>query len=79
MFYAAAFLHGTSYSFPSGHAMESLVGYGMEAAAAKRLRVVLRTYQRERISCVEIFKADTGQYSISIPARGRWDDDSLFQ
>src|ERR1039458_10713831 len=29
--YAAAFLHGTSYSFPSGHAMESLVGYGMLA------------------------------------------------
>ena len=29
--YAAAFLHGTSYSFPSGHAMGSLVGYGMLA------------------------------------------------
>ncbi len=28
---AAAFLHGTSYSFPSGHAMGSLIGYGMLA------------------------------------------------
>jgi membrane protein DedA with SNARE-associated domain/membrane-associated phospholipid phosphatase len=27
--YATAFLHGTSFSFPSGHAMGSLVGYGM--------------------------------------------------
>jgi undecaprenyl-diphosphatase len=29
--YAAAFLHGQSFSFPSGHAMGSLVGYGMLA------------------------------------------------
>jgi membrane-associated phospholipid phosphatase len=28
---AAAFLHGASFSFPSGHAMGSLVGYGMLA------------------------------------------------
>src|SRR5467141_3402878 len=29
--YAAAFLHDYSWSFPSGHAMESLIGYGMLA------------------------------------------------
>ena len=28
---AADFLHGTSFSFPSGHAMGSLIGYGMLA------------------------------------------------
>ena len=31
--YAAAFLHGSSYSFPSGHAMGSLIGYGFLAFA----------------------------------------------
>ena len=31
--YAAAFLHGTSYSFPSGHAMGSVIGYGFLAYA----------------------------------------------
>jgi len=31
--YAAAFLHGTSYSFPSGHAMGSMIGYGFVAYA----------------------------------------------
>ncbi len=31
--YAAAFLHGTSYSFPSGHAMGSIIGYGFLAYA----------------------------------------------
>jgi undecaprenyl-diphosphatase len=29
--YGASFLHGQSFSFPSGHAMGSLVGYGMLA------------------------------------------------
>ena len=29
--YAAAFLHGSSYSFPSGHAMGSMIGYGFLA------------------------------------------------
>jgi len=29
--YAAAFLHGSSYSFPSGHAMGSIIGYGFLA------------------------------------------------
>jgi membrane-associated phospholipid phosphatase len=29
--YAAAFLHSYSFSFPSGHAMGSLIGYGMLA------------------------------------------------
>ena len=29
--YAAAFLYSTSWSFPSGHAMGSLIGYGMLA------------------------------------------------
>lgn len=27
--YGVAYLHGTSYSFPSGHAMGSIIGYGM--------------------------------------------------
>jgi membrane-associated phospholipid phosphatase len=27
--YGASFLHGHSYSFPSGHAMGSMIGYGM--------------------------------------------------
>ena len=27
--YGAAYLHGTSFSFPSGHAMASIIGYGM--------------------------------------------------
>jgi membrane-associated phospholipid phosphatase len=31
--YAAAFLHGSSYSFPSGHAMGSIIGYGFLAYA----------------------------------------------
>ena len=31
--YAAAFLHGISYSFPSGHAMGSIIGYGFLAYA----------------------------------------------
>ena len=31
--YAAAFLHGTTYSFPSGHAMGSVIGYGFLAYA----------------------------------------------
>ena len=29
--YASTFLHSTSFSFPSGHAMGSLVGYGILA------------------------------------------------
>ena len=29
--YGAAYLHGVSYSFPSGHAMGSMIGYGMLA------------------------------------------------
>lgn len=50
--YAAAFLHHYSWSFPSGHAMESLIGYGMLAyllivmipgTPARRLGIVLCT------------------------------------
>ena len=49
---AAAFLYGESFSFPSGHAMGSLFGYGMLAyllvrfwarTAAQRLTIVLVT------------------------------------
>lgn len=43
---ASAFLHGNSYSFPSGHALGSLVGWGMLAylllVEAPRLRAVHR-------------------------------------
>jgi len=47
--YAAAFLHHNSWSFPSGHAMGSLIGYGMLAY----LLVVLWTHRRgTRISIV---------------------------
>ena len=35
--YGAAFLHGTSYSFPSGHAMGSMIGYGFLAYALVRV------------------------------------------
>jgi membrane-associated phospholipid phosphatase len=35
--YAAAYLHGTSYSFPSGHAMASTIGYAMLAYLVSRL------------------------------------------
>src|SRR5205823_14113617 len=40
--YAAAFLHHYSWSFPSGHAMGSLIGYGMLAYVL----VVLRFHRR---------------------------------
>jgi undecaprenyl-diphosphatase len=35
--YAMQFLHGTSWSFPSGHSLGSLVGYGMLAYIVIRL------------------------------------------
>jgi undecaprenyl-diphosphatase len=34
--YGAAYLHGHSYSFPSGHSMGSAIGYGMVAYALAR-------------------------------------------
>lgn len=40
--YAAAYLHGTSYSFPSGHAMGSLIGFGMAAFAIAHVRHLSR-------------------------------------
>ena len=49
---AAAFLHGETFSFPSGHALGSLVGYGMLAyvigstwieGASARLRLIVAT------------------------------------
>ncbi len=47
--YAAAFLHHPSWSFPSGHAMGSLIGYGMLAY----LLVVLWVHRRSmRIAIV---------------------------
>lgn len=39
---AAAFLHGESFSFPSGHAMGSLFGYGMLAYLVARFYVHTR-------------------------------------
>lgn len=33
--YGAAYLHGHSYSFPSGHAMGSIIGYGMLVYVAR--------------------------------------------
>jgi len=43
--YAAAFLHHASWSFPSGHAMGSLIGYGMLAYAVTLLWVHRRNAQ----------------------------------
>lgn len=34
--YGAAYLHGHSYSFPSGHAMGSIIGYAMIVIALRR-------------------------------------------
>ena len=42
--YGAAYLHGASFSFPSGHAMASIIGYGM---LGYLLRHVWRGSQRE--------------------------------
>lgn len=47
--YAASFIFGTSYSFPSGHAMESLVGYGM---LAYFLVVFWATRQRSQVTII---------------------------
>jgi undecaprenyl-diphosphatase len=44
--YAAAFLHHYSWSFPSGHAMGSLIGYGMLAYVLVVLRFHRRNAQR---------------------------------
>ena len=44
--YAAAVLHTTSWSFPSGHAMGSLVGYGMLAYVLMLLARGKRNTQR---------------------------------
>jgi len=43
--YAAAFLHHASWSFPSGHAMGSLIGYGMLAYAVTLLWIHRRSAQ----------------------------------
>ena len=43
--YATAYLHRVSYSFPSGHAMGSLIGFGMLAFAIAHARGFAR---RER-------------------------------
>jgi undecaprenyl-diphosphatase len=40
--YAAAFLHRASYSFPSGHAMGSAIGFGMLAFAVAHARALSR-------------------------------------
>jgi membrane-associated phospholipid phosphatase len=36
--FGASFLHGHSYSFPSGHAMGSMIGYGMLVWVIQQLR-----------------------------------------
>jgi undecaprenyl-diphosphatase len=49
--YAAAILHGHSFSFPSGHALASLVAYGMTAYFV----IALRTKQassRSTVTCL---------------------------
>src|SRR2546422_3373483 len=43
--YAAAFLHHYSWSFPSGHAMGSLIGYGMLAYVLAVLWIHRRSAQ----------------------------------
>jgi membrane-associated phospholipid phosphatase len=46
--YAAAFLHNASYSFPSGHAMASTIGYAMLAYLVSRL-ADLRGWRRTSV------------------------------
>lgn len=41
--FAALFLHGTSWSFPSGHSMGSLIGFSMLAYTIIRVRPVTST------------------------------------
>jgi membrane-associated phospholipid phosphatase len=49
--YGSAFLHGQSFSFPSGHAMGSLIGFGMLAY----LLITFRAhYRRARIWIIAI-------------------------
>jgi undecaprenyl-diphosphatase len=43
--YATAFIHDASWSFPSGHAMASLIGYGMLAYVLVTLWVHRRSWQ----------------------------------
>jgi membrane-associated phospholipid phosphatase len=47
--YAALFLHGNSWSFPSGHSMGSLIGYSMLAYTIITLRPAMGTAARAAI------------------------------
>lgn len=47
--FAALFLHGSSWSFPSGHAMQSLIAVGMLAYTIIRVRPVTSTADRVAI------------------------------
>jgi undecaprenyl-diphosphatase len=49
--YGAAFLHGESFSFPSGHAMGALIGYGMLAYV---LVIVWAERRRAQVAVVAI-------------------------
>jgi undecaprenyl-diphosphatase len=70
--YAAALLHGYSFSFPSGHAMASLVTYGMLAyilavfwAKRWRLRVVIVTAAALLILAIGISRLYLGVHYFS--------------
>ena len=57
--YAAALMHNPSWSFPSGHAMGSLVGYGM-------LAYVLMLFLRGRPAAQRAIAAGAGMLIIAI-------------
>jgi len=70
--YAAALLHGYSFSFPSGHAMASLVTYGMLAyllavfrAKRRKLRVVIVTAAALLVLAIGISRLYLGVHYFS--------------
>ena len=70
--YAAVFLHGYSFSFPSGHAMASLIGYSMLAyllavfwAKRWRHRVVIVTVAALLILAIGISRLYLGVHYFS--------------
>ena len=60
--YASAFLHSTSWSFPSGHAMGALIGYGM---LAYLLVVFWAERRRTQLAIVVVTALLTGAIGVS--------------